>query len=174
MIAAVILAIDDDKLRWVVITAFIAITGAAVMLGWHVGFTRQVFAFELEMVVSLLDSEGIRWPVYAGVGGGSALACCVDRNFAYALFSNMLLMSFLGVKIERIPYFVAWVSEYSYEIFLIHGMFFVFFGKVLGFRPLETMVVPFICIALGAIALKSLSGQIAKSLDAKISFVFPL
>lgn len=110
--------------------AMIAVTVALVALGVHSDFTRQVLAFLLGMAVrqaGLLERPAA---VQASIALAGAGAILIAPNFAYAGWG---LAAFLLFAALPLPGWrpVRFVSDVSYEAFLVHGPVVVLVARVL-------------------------------------------
>jgi peptidoglycan/LPS O-acetylase OafA/YrhL len=160
-LAAFVLPQRNTARRLAVVSVFLGAT--VVLLGshFHIGFFRQVLAFEAGMLFCLLGQrEGAPWPRFmlpAALGG--LLLLGLDTR--YALVAALALQAQEILPFSRVPGWVSTVSKYSYEFFLLHGLFLVFFAHYVPVSWALSLPMFLFCTGVSSAALARLSGQVA-------------
>ncbi|HET7340905.1 MAG TPA: acyltransferase family protein, partial [Methylomirabilota bacterium] len=125
-----------------------AVTLALVALGLHADFTRQILAFLAGMGVRL--AGGLERPpsVRASVALVAPALVLISPNFAYTGWALSLFLLFAALPLPAwAP--VRFVSDYSYELFLVHGPIVVLVGRRLAL-PGPLALLAGVTLALGA------------------------
>ncbi len=161
ILAALILALDITNRRIMILCFLSLATLYLVFLGWHVGFTRQILAFEAGMLFSIDAGKNKGTRLKFVVIFVFLVLSMIEINCSYALISAVALILSSKAYLRKLPWALSWIARYSYEIFLTHGMFLVLFAKVLHWNAFSTVVVATLCTLFSSTLLKIVSDRVS-------------
>jgi peptidoglycan/LPS O-acetylase OafA/YrhL len=107
-----------------------AATMALVAAGFHADFTRQILAFLFGMAARQHAVPARAAPARAGLAVAGAALIAVSPNFAYSGWAVALFLLFAALPLPAWRP-VRFVSDVSYELFLVHGPVVVLTARVL-------------------------------------------
>ena len=139
---------------------FALIAAALVLTRTEVDLSRHVLAFCLG-AVSALVARPLTSLLFALLL--LLIGLTVDIQFCYAAI-GLLLLAFCGVVLVREPRWVRTASVYSYEYFLVHGIFIVGMVQVLGPHA-WVIVLALVLACIGAVVLKFVQQPLTKLLE---------
>jgi peptidoglycan/LPS O-acetylase OafA/YrhL len=127
-------------------------TVALLVAGVHADFTRQILAFVAGMAARQHGLLERRAPLRAGIALLGVAAIAISANFAYSGWAVALFLLFAALPVPAWRP-VRFVSDVSYELFLVHGPVVVLTARVLPRvlpLPWPVLLVLGVALAVGA------------------------
>ena len=135
-------------------------TVALLAVGFHADFTRQILAFLFGMAARQYALPERAAPTRAAVALAGAAMIAISANFAYSGWAVALFLLFAALPMPAWRP-VRFVSDVSYELFLVHGPVVVLTARVLPRvmpLPWPVLLVLGIALAVGAaVALREIA-----------------
>jgi peptidoglycan/LPS O-acetylase OafA/YrhL len=159
-IAAATIPWPTRKAKLWVVSVPVAVTVVLLAIRWNIVLVRQIFAFEAGLVAYIIGGDEItRWQAAAQIIVLVGLAV-VGIDSRYALASTVVMVALLMGPVKRLPHFIHVLSDYSYEIFLMQGLFIVFFAKIFVCGTPVSLMLTLFSVFVASYVLKKISTQI--------------
>lgn len=153
---------SDSILQWIAIgsAGLVLLHSSSGFFGYCVAFYGGLLAFRTRVPVKSLLALAIPSAVLSGA----------DREFLCIATVWSLLAASLAIR--QVPKVIGWISKYSYEFYLCHGVFLVGGLKLLGTGTLSlqsvfALVVGIVAAGFAAVLIqKVVSGSLARFVKA--------
>ncbi len=141
---------------WAIFTVLLVAFSGQIMIVHIVSFTVGMLAATMSRdiqnwaVVPLLVLGAVSWAI---------------PTAHYSLLGTACLYLAMAVPVRRVNRVTAWIAQYSYEVFLLHGLFLIFFARILDWPVAVAAPLFVIASAAASIPLKWASSRISRPLD---------